>query len=102
VKVDDFEGLAVKYVRGRKSRVVVRGLSMISDFEYEFQMALTNRKLDSGIETIFLMPSQEYSYLSSQLIKEAVELGAGVSAFVPKIVEKRLIEKLRAGARRRR
>lgn len=98
VKVDDFDGLAVKYVKSRKSRVVVRGLRMVSDFEYEFQMALTNRKLDSSIETIFMMPSQEYSYLSSQLIKEAVELGAGVGAFVPKIVEKRLIEKLRAGA----
>ncbi|MBI3991576.1 MAG: pantetheine-phosphate adenylyltransferase [Candidatus Omnitrophica bacterium] len=95
VVVDDFKGLAVKYVRKQKAKVVIRGLRMLSDFEYEFQMALTNRKLDSGIETIFMMPSESYAYLSSQLIKEAAALGANIGAFVPKLVEKELIERLR-------
>lgn len=83
VTVESFEGLAVAYARSRSSRVVVRGLRMISDFEYEFQMALTNRKLDPGIETVFMMPNEDFSYLSSRLIKEVARLGADVSAFVP-------------------
>ena len=94
VKVEPFDGLVVEYVRRKKAKVVIRGLRMISDFEYEFQMALTNRKLDRGIETIFLMPSENYAYLSSRLIKEAAALGAKVSDFVPPFVEKRLKEKL--------
>ena len=93
--VDDFDGLIVDYVRNKKTNVVIRGLRMISDFEYEFQMALTNRKLDGGIETIFMMPSESYSYISSRLIKEAASLGAKVNAFVPDIVEKNLRKKLR-------
>jgi len=83
VEVEGFEGLAVDYARARSSRVVVRGLRMISDFEYEFQMALTNRKLDPDIETVFMMPNEDFSYLSSRLIKEVSRLGADVSAFVP-------------------
>lgn len=88
--VDDFDGLVVDYVRRQRTNVLIRGLRMISDFEYEFQMALTNRKLASDIETIFMMPSESYCYLSSKLIKEAVSLGADVSAFVPRFVERRL------------
>ena len=88
VEVDDFEGLIVKYVKRKKTNVVIRGLRMISDFEYEFQMALTNRKLSSSVETIFMMPSESYSYLSSKLIKEAAFLGANLKAFVPPFVEK--------------
>ena len=95
VEVDDFRGLIVTYVKKKKATVVVRGLRMISDFEYEFQKALTNRKLSSDVETIFMMPSESYSYLSSKLIKEAASLGANLKAFVPRFVEKKIKEKLR-------
>ena len=94
VTVDDFRGLAVDYVKKRGIRVIIRGLRMISDFEYEFQMALTNRKLDDSIETIFMMPSEEYSYVSSKLIKEASALGANLRDFVPSHVEKELIKRI--------
>lgn len=95
VEVDDFDGLVVDYVKKKKASVVIRGLRMISDFEYEFQMALTNRKLDDEIETIFMMPSESYSYLSSKLIKEAASLGASLRDFVPRFVELAIKEKLR-------
>lgn len=94
VKVDDFNGLVIDYVKKKKTIVVIRGLRMISDFEYEFQMALTNRKLSNYIETIFMMPSESYSYLSSKLIKEAASLGANLKGFVPHFVEKAIKEKL--------
>ena len=93
VEVDDFKGLIVDYVRRKNSTVVIRGLRMISDFEYEFQMALTNRKLCKEVETIFMMPSESYSYLSSKLIKEAASLGANLKCFVPLFVEKAIKEK---------
>ena len=94
VEVDSFKGLAVNYVKSKGSYVIVRGLRMISDFEYEFQMALTNRRLSKSVETMFLMPNESYSYLSSKLIKETASLGADVSCFVPKFVEKALKKKL--------
>lgn len=94
VKIDDFDSLVVKYVKSKGINVIIRGLRMISDFEYEFQMALTNRKLNKNIETIFMMPNESYSYLSSRLIKETASLGANLGAFVPKFVEKKLKEKL--------
>ena len=94
VIVDDFDGLVVDYARKKKAKVLIRGLRMISDFEYEFQMALTNRKLSPDIETIFLMPHESYSYLSSKLLKEAAYLGADLSDFVPDFVEKALKKKL--------
>jgi pantetheine-phosphate adenylyltransferase len=94
VEVCEFDGLVVELARQRKSKVLIRGLRMLSDFEYEFQMALTNRKLAPDIETIFLMPHESYSYLSAKLLKEAVSLGADVSCFVPGFVEKALREKL--------
>ena len=97
VEVDDFDGLVVDYVKRKKASVVIRGLRMISDFEYEFQMALTNRKLASDIETIFMMPSESYSYLSSKLIKEAAFLGANLKGFVPPFVEKAIRKKVRKG-----
>jgi pantetheine-phosphate adenylyltransferase len=93
--IDDFEGLVVDYAAKQKAHVLIRGLRMISDFEYEFQMALTNRRLNPHIETIFLMPQESYSYLSSKLLKEAASLGADLSDFVPDFVEKALKEKLR-------
>ena len=94
VEVTAFEGLVVDYARKRKSKVLVRGLRMLSDFEFEFQMALTNRKLSPDIETIFLMPHESYSYLSSKLLKETAFLGADLTSFVPDFVEKALKEKL--------
>ena len=94
IEVLEFEGLVVNYARKHKAKVLIRGLRMISDFEYEFQMALTNRKLAADIETIFLMPHESYSYLSSKLLKEAASLGADLSSFVPDFVGKALKEKL--------
>ena len=94
VIVDDFEGLAVSYVKSKGASVMIRGIRMISDFEYEFQMALTNRKLSERIETIFMMPNESYSYISSKLIKEAASLGADVKTFIPKKVQILLKKKL--------
>ncbi len=92
MSIESFCGLLVNYVRRKKARVMVRGLRMISDFEYEFQMALTNRKLDPEIETIFMMPKESYCYLSSKLIKEVASLGANLKGFVPDFVEQKLKE----------
>jgi pantetheine-phosphate adenylyltransferase len=94
IEVCDFDGLVVDFAHRRKAKVLVRGLRMLSDFEYEFQMALTNRKLSSDVETIFLMPHESYSYLSSKLLKEAASLGADLSSFVPSYVEQAIREKL--------
>ncbi|MFA5005692.1 MAG: pantetheine-phosphate adenylyltransferase [Candidatus Omnitrophota bacterium] len=94
ITITEFDGLVVNYARKIKAKVLVRGLRMLSDFEYEFQMALTNRKLSPDIETIFLMPHESYSYLSAKLIKEVGSLGADLSDFVPDFVEKALREKL--------
>ena len=94
VQVKPFDGLAVAFARRHGARVILRGLRMLSDFEYEFQLALTNRGLDPGVETVFLMPSAEYSYLSSRLIKEAAALGARVEGLVPGFVARRLHAKL--------
>jgi len=94
VEVDSFSGLSVDYVRQKSSFVIVRGIRMISDFEYEFQMALTNRRLCKNVETLFLMPNEAYSYLSSKLIKETAALGANISCFVPKFVEKAVKKKI--------
>jgi len=94
VEVCDFDGLVVELARKHKAKVIIRGLRMLSDFEYEFQMALTNRKLAPDIETIFLMPHESYSYLSAKLLKEAAALGADLSSFVPDFVEEALKRKL--------
>jgi len=94
VEVTEFNGLVVDYAHKHNAKVLIRGLRMISDFEYEFQMALTNRKLSADVETIFLMPHESYSYLSSKLLKEAASLGANLSSFVPGFVEKALKDKL--------
>ena len=95
IEVDSFRGLLVNYVRSRGANVILRGLRAVSDFEYEFQIALTNRKLDNQIETIFMMPREEFSYMSSHVLKEIVSLGADVKEFVPPSVQKRLEAKLR-------
>jgi len=93
VEVDTFDGLLVNYVERRKANVIVRGLRAVSDFEYEFQMALMNRELAAALETVFMMPAVQYSYISSRLIKEVFALGGKVHGLVPEIVEKRLREK---------
>ena len=95
VSVCDFDGLVVDFAHRKKARVLIRGLRMLSDFEYEFQMALTNRKLAVDIETIFLMPSEHYSYISSKLLKETAELGADLSAFLPSFVEEKLKKRIK-------
>ena len=95
VVIDHFHTLVVDYVRRKRGRVMIRGLRMLSDFEYEFQMALTNRKLSDEVETIFMMPSESYAYLSARLIKEAGALGADLLAFVPPFVSEALRRKLR-------
>ncbi|OIO73124.1 MAG: pantetheine-phosphate adenylyltransferase [Elusimicrobia bacterium CG1_02_37_114] len=90
VDVEHFSGLLVKYLRKKKARIIIRGLREMSDFEYEFQMALMNRKLDNEIETVFLMPDERWTYLSSSVIKEVAGLGGNVKCLVPPVVEKML------------
>ena len=97
--VESFKGLVVDFARKQKINVILRGIRMLSDFEYEFQMALTNRRLASDIETVFLMPSESYSYLSSRLLKEAGLLGADLSSFVPDFVEQALKKRLKDKSR---
>jgi pantetheine-phosphate adenylyltransferase len=94
VEIDTFNGLLVDYVKGRRAQVIVRGLRAISDFEFEFQMALMNRRLESSIETIFMMPAEQYTYISSRLIKEVFALGGRVHGLVPELVEARLRDKV--------
>ena len=98
VEVDTFDGLLVDYVTRRKADVIVRGLRAVSDFETEFQMALMNRRLRPDIETVFMMPAEQYTYISSRLIKEVFSLGGQVRGLVPEIVESRLSEKQRGKA----
>jgi pantetheine-phosphate adenylyltransferase len=93
VRVDTFSGLLVDYAMKVKATVIVRGLRAISDFEFEFQMALMNRRLNQKIETVFMMPAEGYSYLSSRLVKEVFELGAPVDGLVPPAALRRLREK---------
>jgi pantetheine-phosphate adenylyltransferase len=93
VEVDTFDGLLVDYARRKHATVIVRGLRAISDFEYEMQMALMNRRLNGDVETVFMMPAEPYTYLSSRLVKEVVALGGSVSGLVPRVVEDRLREK---------
>jgi pantetheine-phosphate adenylyltransferase len=91
VAVDAFDGLLVDYARRQKAGVIIRGLRAVSDFEYEFQMALTNRKLARTIDTVFLVPDERYTYLTSSIVREVARLGGDVSDFVPPGVRKRLI-----------
>jgi len=95
VEVTSFEGLLVDYVQKEKANLVLRGLRAISDFEYEFQMALMNQSLDETLETVFLMPSQENIYLSSRIVKEVAKLGGNIDGFVPEVVREALRAKLK-------
>jgi pantetheine-phosphate adenylyltransferase len=96
VEVDTFDGLLVDYVERRNAQVIVRGLRAVSDFEFEFQMALMNQRLNPHIETVFMMPAEQYTYISSRLIKEVFSLGGRVHGLVPELVEERLREKVLA------
>ena len=100
VEVDTFDGLLVDYVKRRQAQVIVRGLRAVSDFEFEFQMALMNQRLQPKIDTIFMMPAEQYTYISSRLIKEVFALGGQVRGLVPDMVEARLRDKLAARPRR--
>lgn len=95
VRVDTFKGLLIDYVRTQDTNIILRGIRTVSDFEYEFQMALTNRALAPDIETVFVMACEKYSYISSRLIRETVELGADVSMFVPSEVQAELRRKIK-------
>ncbi len=95
VRIAQFDGLLVEFAAAQSASAVVRGLRAVSDFEFEFQMALMNRKLNSDVETIFLMPKEEYTYLSSRIIKEIARLGGDVSSFVPDVVAKALGNKFK-------
>jgi pantetheine-phosphate adenylyltransferase len=94
VRVDIFEGLMVEYGVRVKASAVLRGIRAISDYEYELQMALMNRKLEPGLETVFMMPAEQYSYLSSRLVREIAQLGGSIKGLVPEMVEQRVREKL--------
>ncbi|MCM8772902.1 MAG: pantetheine-phosphate adenylyltransferase [Candidatus Omnitrophica bacterium] len=97
IKVESFDGLLVEYLKKKNIKIVIRGLRAISDFDYEFQMVLTNRKLDKDIETIFLMPREEFFYISSSMVKEIAKLNGPLSCFVPKNVEEALRKKFQGG-----
>jgi pantetheine-phosphate adenylyltransferase len=94
VEVDTFTGLLVDYVSAKKGEAVIRGLRAVSDFEFEFQLALMNRKLNEKVETIFMMPKETYTFISSRMIKEVARLGGDISSFVPKHVEEALHKKV--------
>ena len=94
LEVRTFEGLLVNFVREENAQAVIRGLRAVSDFEYEFQMALMNRSLDENLETIFLVPSQENIYLSSRIVKEVAQFGGNIERFVPPVVREALVTKM--------
>jgi len=96
VEVDSFDGLLVNYAKAKGAVAIVRGLRAISDFEYEFQMALMNRKLSEKIFTVYLMPHERYTYLNSTIVREIASLGGDVSRFVPRYVARQLAKKIRS------
>ncbi len=95
VKVESFDGLLMDYAEKKGARAIIRGLRAVSDFEYELQMALMNRRLDSEVETVFMMPSEEYSYLTSSIVKEVASLKGTVKGLVPEVVEKEFRKKFK-------
>ncbi len=97
IEVSSFTGLLVDYVKTIKAKAILRGIRAISDFEYEFQMALTNRKLLKDVDTVFMMPDERFSYLSANLVREVATFGGDISHFVPSHVEKKLKEKFLKG-----
>ncbi len=97
VRVDSFRGLLVNYAIAQEADAIVRGIRAISDYEYELQMALMNRRLEPSIETVFMMPAEKYSYVSSRLVKEVFQLGGQIDGLVPSLVETRMKEKMNRG-----
>jgi len=97
IQVDQFQGLLVKYAVEQQADAVVRGIRAFSDYEYELQMALMNRRMEPRIETVFMMPAEAYSYVSSRLVKEVFQLGGQITGLVPSLVEERMKQKLRSG-----
>jgi len=95
VRVDSFRGLLVTYAVAQQANAIVRGIRAISDYEYELQMALMNRRLEPSIETVFMMPGETYSYVSSRLVKEVFQLGGPIDGLVPPLIEKRMREKMK-------
>jgi pantetheine-phosphate adenylyltransferase len=95
LRVDDFEGLLVHYALAQEAHAIVRGIRAISDYEYELQMALMNRRLEPSIETVFMMPAETYSYVSSRLVKEVFQLGGELAGLIPPLVEARMKEKVK-------
>jgi pantetheine-phosphate adenylyltransferase len=96
IKIESFDGLLIEYAHQKKAQVIIRGLRAVSDFDYEFQMALTNRQIAPEIETLFLMTGHQYSYLSSSLVKQIVKLKAEVKDLIPEVVQAKLKEKFKA------
>jgi len=94
VSVDSFDGLLVDFARHHRARVILRGIRAVSDYEYELQMALMNRQLEPSIETVFMLPAEAYSYISSRLVKEVARLGGSVKGLVPAVVEERIRAKV--------
>jgi pantetheine-phosphate adenylyltransferase len=94
VSVDTFEGLTVDYALRVEATAILRGIRAISDYEYELQMALMNRKIQPGLETVFMMPAEKYSYVSSRLVREVAQLGGSIDCLVPELVAQRLREKM--------
>ena len=95
VELDVFQGLLVDYAKQKNAQVIVRGIRAVTDYEYEFQMALMNRRLAPDIETVFMMPAENFSYVSSRLVKEIAELGGSISGLVPDVVERLLKQKFK-------
>jgi len=98
VEVETFEGLLVDYARSKGARVLLRGIRAVSDYEYELQMALMNRQLEPEMETVFMLPAEAYSYLSSRLVREVARLGGSVKGLVPAVVEERIRAKVAASS----
>ena len=95
IEIMSFSGLLVDFCRYNNAKIIIKGLRAVTDFEYEFQMALTNRSLDSGIETLFISTSTQYLYLSSSIVKEIITFGGNIDAMVPPVIKSQLIEKLK-------
>ena len=100
VSVDTFEGLLVSYCISKNANVVLRGIRAVSDYEFELQMALMNRKIDRRVETVFMMPAEKYSYLSSRIVREIAHLGGPLDGLVPALVEQKLREKVKANQKK--
>ena len=101
VDVDCFDSLLVAYAKQKKATVIIRGLRAVSDFEYEFQMALTNRKMEQSVDTVFLVPHERYTYLNSSIVREVARLGGDVSDFVPESVQRQLTAKVQSTSKKK-